>query len=49
MARLRLLGEPGADDLDDLVRRWFNALPGAQRLQVLSQRDWPPTLSHPPA
>jgi allantoicase len=49
MARLRLLGEPGADELDELVRRWFNALPGAQRLQVLSQRDWPPTLWHPPA
>ena len=35
MARLRLVGEIGADDLRALALRWFNALPASQARAVL--------------
>jgi allantoicase len=35
MARLRLWGRPGADDLAALALRWFNHLPAAQARAVL--------------
>ncbi len=44
MARLRLFGEPAPGALDDLARRWFDALPAAHQAQVRAQSDWPPSL-----
>jgi allantoicase len=47
MARLRLFGRIGPDDLGALTRRWFDALPAAQARQVLeSDPDLVAGLSH---
>jgi allantoicase len=47
MARLRLFGEPAPGALDDLARRWFDALPAAHQAQVRAQSDWPQSLPRP--
>jgi len=45
MARLRLYGEPGPGDLDDLARRWFAALPPTQARVVRDLGGAPPSAS----
>ncbi|MGZ4547738.1 MAG: allantoicase, partial [Blastococcus sp.] len=47
MARLRLWGRPTAAGRADLGRRWFDALPDVQALEVLGSIGVPPQQAGP--